>query len=277
MRNCLLLLISLVLLGCERETDFMPETSYQKQIVVEATLTNEPRNHKVCLRYTTSHPNDLPEPVSQAAVVVFDADTTWQLTEWPEASGNYYTPAYATPREGLTYTLLITKNGQSITAKALVTKPLEFIRMRYTSTTDSLYKIQAVASPYNPNRPALYEIWLNWSFLPAYKHLPEEQCQARVCYYTLPTLDVSEVLAPESEVVKFPAGTLVVQRRLSLSDEHAAFYRALLLNTTWTGGLFNSAPGSLPTNLSNGATGFFGACGVTSRIFFVLPTSSNDN
>lgn len=273
MRNAVFFLLVMLAWACERETDLLPDTNNPHLLVVEGTLTNETKNHRLRLTYSTNHPNDTPMPVSHAAVVVFDADTTWVLTDWPSGSGNYYTPAYATPQVGKTYSLVVSLNGQSFTAKATVTQPLGFIRLRYIQTNDSLYKISAVANPYNPNRPAKYEIYLDWSFLPAYRHLPVEQCKAVVYYYTLPTLDVSEVLAPESEMVKFPAGTRVVQRRLSLSDEQASFARALLLNTVWTGGLFSSAPASLPTNMSEGGAGFFGACGVTSHTFFVWPVA----
>lgn len=276
MRNFVAIFALLLLLGCEKATDQVTPSQYQNMLVVDATITDEKKEHEVKLSLTMSDPNAVPEPVTGAAVMVYDADTTWNLVERPEGSGQYYTPAFASPVVGNTYTLLISAGGVSYSAKATVTKPLEFARMRYKQTSEGLYKIYAVANPYNPNRPAMYEINFDWSFLPAYKDKNPDDCRATVFYYTLPTLDVSEILAPESEIVEFPAGTRVVERRYSLSDEQAEFIRALLLNTTWAGGLFNSAPATLPTNVSNGGAGFFGACGVNSRTFFVWPGMASE-
>jgi hypothetical protein len=79
----------------------------------------------------------------------------------------------------------------------------------------------------------------------------------------LPTLDVSQMFAPAMETVLFPKGTIITEKRYSLSTQHAAFIRALLAETNFQGGLFNSVPSNLPVNLSNNGIGFFGASAVT--------------
>jgi hypothetical protein len=73
------------------------------------------------------------------------------------------------------------------------------------------------------------------------------------------------VFAPNSQNINFPMGTVLIQRRYSLTDEHATFIRSLLLETAWQGGLFNTASANITTNLSQGAVGFFGACGVVEK------------
>ena len=111
----------------------------------------------------------------------------------------------------------------------------------------------------------MYEILLDWSAVPGFEQQNPDSCKAVLYYYTLPTIEVSQVLAPTLEKVTFPKGTLITERRYSLTDEHAAYFRALLLETTWSGGFFNTASANVPTNLSTGALGFFGACGVTEK------------
>jgi hypothetical protein len=90
-------------------------------------------------------------------------------------------------------------------------------------------------------------------------------------FYTLPTLDVSEIFAPVMESISFPAGTIITERRYSLTPEHAEFLREMLLETSWTGGLFSVANSNVTTNLSEGAAGYFGACSVTSLSLTVTP------
>jgi len=90
-------------------------------------------------------------------------------------------------------------------------------------------------------------------------------------FYTLPTLDVSEIFAPQMEAVNFPSGTRITERRYSLAPEHAAFIRELLLETNWAGGIFNEAAANVTTNFSAGAYGFFGICSVTALSIIVEP------
>jgi hypothetical protein len=90
-------------------------------------------------------------------------------------------------------------------------------------------------------------------------------------FYTLKTLDVSEVFAPAVEEISFPAGTIIEERRYSLTAAHAEYLRTLLSETTWQGGLFTTPSANVATNLSAGATGFFGVCAVTSLSVTVTP------
>jgi hypothetical protein len=87
----------------------------------------------------------------------------------------------------------------------------------------------------------------------------------------LPTLDVSQIFSPEMEKVSFPAGTIINERRYSLTPEHAEFFRELLLETNWTGGLFSLSNANVITNLTEGAIGYFGVCSVTSLSLTVTP------
>jgi hypothetical protein len=175
----------------------------------------------------------------------------------------YQLPGFFLPGPGVEYTLLISVDGKAYSAKAGMVPSGPFQRLRVQKNTASnLYRIVWVANPYNAQFPAMYEIELDWSAVPGYTTLPPESCQALLYYYTLPTIDVSEIFAPEMEQINFPAGTKIVERKYSLTMAHAEFVRAMISETTWKGGLFDSAPANVPTNLSEGALGFFAVCDV---------------
>ena len=134
-----------------------------------------------------------------------------------------------------------------------------------------MFYIDWVANAFSSQEPAIWELLLDWSKVPGYENAGSAGCQARMLFYTLPTLDVSEIFAPEMEKISFPAGTIINERRYSITPEHAEFLREMLLETNWTGGLFSLANANVMTNLSAGAIGYFGACSVTSLSITVIP------
>ena len=147
-----------------------------------------------------------------------------------------------------------------------------FPELRYSKNEkNDLYHVDWVANAFSSQDAAMWELLIDWSVVPGYEHLDSISNHARMLFYTLPTLDVSEVFAPQMEAIWFPAGTVITERRYSITPEHAEFIRELLLETNWTGGLFNVAAANVTTNLSNGAIGFFGTCAVTELSVIVTP------
>jgi hypothetical protein len=116
----------------------------------------------------------------------------------------------------------------------------------------------------------MWEVFLDWSKVPGYQQTDSTKCKARMLFYTLSTLDVSEIFAPSLESISFPSGTKITETRYSLTPEYAEFIREVLLETQWQGSLFNTTPANVPTNLSEGGAGFFAVCGVSS-IFQTVP------
>jgi hypothetical protein len=125
---------------------------------------------------------------------------------------------------------------------------------------DSLYHVEYVASAFSNTQAAMWEILLDWTRVPGYENSDTTKCKARMLFYTLPTVDVSEIFAPVVEQVSFPAGTMITERRYSLAPQHAEFVREMLMETSWQGGLFPMAAANVKSNLSAGAVGFFGVC-----------------
>lgn len=267
------LIIALVLAGCEAETDWPLQMGSHNFIVVDGIITNENKIQIVRLSKPVDNLNDIPAPVTGATVIVSLQDSVFNFHESPKNPGTYVSNTEFAGQKNKIHSLFITVGGNVYSAKANMETGILFAPVSYTANKETkLYHITKVYNnEFNPNRPAMFEILLNWSKVPGFQNADPEACKARLLYYILPTLDVSQVFAPAIEQVNFPAGTTIVENRYSLTAEHAEFIRELLSETTWQGGLFNSAAANIPTNLSPGAVGFFGASAVTSRTEIARP------
>jgi hypothetical protein len=157
-----------------------------------------------------------------------------------------------------TYHLEIQWNGQTYHAENEMVPVYPFNKMTFNAygQKDSL-TIGEVAPFYSPNEQAMYEINIDWSHL-----TNSDSSSAKLFFYTFNTIDASELFRPEKETIVFPKGSIVIEKKHSLNDDFAAFYRALAMETDWQGGVYDENSASLPTNISNGAVGFFGVSAV---------------
>lgn len=261
------LILTVLLLGsCEKETALNTQYSASDKIVIEGLITNEFKTQQIRLSRPFSKPNSLPETVSGADILVSSNVNVYRFREDPARPGFYLSEDEFAGEAGKSYSLLINTNNTIISAKANMVPGSDFAFMRYARhNKTNLFRIIWVANPYNAKRPAMYEILLDWSMVPGYEHAEPQTTKARLLYYTLPTLDVSQIFALAMESILFPPGTIITENRYSLTPEHAEYFRALLSETNWQGGLFNSVPANLPTNLSNNGIGYFGASVVTTK------------
>ena len=271
MRKAIFYIAILMLVACEKQVDRPIPAENLNLVVVDATLTDEHRPQSIRLTHTVTELNAVAQPLSGASVIISDAlHPPFFLTEQSADSGTYLLPPTFFAQPNVEYNLLISKDGKTYTAKTFMVPVGPFERIKVQKTAGSnLYRITWVANPYDALHPAMYEILLDWTMVPGYSSLPPESCKARLYYYTLPTLDVSQIFAPEMEQIRFPYGTKVIERKYSITPEHAEFIRAMISETNWKGGLFDSAPANVPTNLSEGAVGFFAACAVLSDTAYV--------
>ncbi len=259
------IIIILLLASCVKETDWPMSGQVSPVVVVDGIITNSQGLQKVQVNYSVNDLNEEPAPVSEASVLITNEDSTWQLTEKPKNSGRYVTDQGFVAIPGKNYTLLVNVDGKIYSAKTGMEAGILFEPLRYVPDDDrTMYHIDWVASAFSGEHPAMWEVLLDWSAVPGYTGGDSTLNTARLLFYTLPTLDVAQLFAPAVEKISFPAGTLITERRYSLTAEHAEFIREMLLETSWQGGLFSSVPANVTTNMSSGAIGWFGACGRTS-------------
>ena len=258
-------MIIIVLSSCVKEEDWEVPVNGQEYIVVDGIITNEYKVQQLSLHYSKAGLNDIAIPVSGAEVIVSNEDETYQLHEDPEKAGRYITDTIVVARFSKNYSLLIYYKEKFYSAQAYMLPGKTFPELTYKKNDENdLYYIDYVASSFEAEDPAMWEVLIDWSLVPGYESFDPEECKRKLLFYTLPTLDVSQVFAPLVEQVYFPAGTIITERRYSLTNEHAAYIRTLLLETNWQGGVFPSDPANVITNLSDGAIGFFGICAVNS-------------
>ncbi len=264
-----LLIISLMALGCEEQFTWQLQESGAGLLVVEAVFTNENKNQRVRLTRPYFEQNQTPAPVSGAVVTITSsAGEVIPTIEYPAGSGLYYTDSVRAVF-GRDYTLIIDYNGQQIRATASQPPgvPLSPKASAYREVSAGMYTLS-----YDDefNEAANYtEFWLTWAYTDSCPAANE--CWARVIHYDLKNTDVNEQLKPEQEQVVFPAGTIILRRKYSVSDAYREYLRGMLSETAWRGGAFDVYPANAPTNLSEGALGFFAVSTVTIDTLIVQP------
>lgn len=267
MRKILTYLFIILICGsCEEKINWDIDVRDTPLLVVEGIITNERIQHQVKLTRPVTELNALPEPVSGAIVVIHEPETSMVLKESPSGSGIYLTDSMRAVI-GKIYTLSISIGEKEYTAQTYMVPvtPLDSLEYSTADGSGDFYKLNL----FDTDEPSMTEYYLDWSKLPGFTD--SDSCRARIIYYSLNTIDVSEMFKPEQEQVVFPEGTVVYRRKYSMNDDHAAFIRTLLSETEWRGGLFDVQPGNVQTNLSEGAVGYFAASTVVADSTIILP------
>lgn len=270
MKRVFLYIGILIIAGCVKKSDWEPPASSPDLIVVEGILTSESVRQSIRIHHSIQKLNEEPMPFSGANVIISNETNTYQLREDPQQAGTYLTDSIVVASLDKNYSLLILHQDVVYSAQSYMVAGKPFPELQYAKNDDDeLYHVSYVASAFESEDPAMWEILLDWSTVPGYDHLDPETCKRKLLFYTLPTLDISQIFAPIMEQESFPAGTQIDQRRYSLNPEHAAFIRTLLLETSWQGGVFPSDPANVTTNISEGGIGFFGVCALNSLSIIV--------
>jgi len=268
------LFFTFFLSSCEKAFDWQYKNENTKILALESIITNENKIQTVCLSWVRANPNDPDIPITNATVDVRMAGITYPFKQDSLNPGNYiskqaFIGVVDIPIDVDVVVDGVTYFGTDMMIPVTLTPKVKFKRV---SATDPLYELTAVANTLSSTEQAMWEISIDWSSLPAYQGVPADSCKARLYYYDLKTIDVSEVFAPAKQTLEFPKGATVTQTKYSLSPEHAEFRRSMLLETEWRGGLFDVSPGTVYTNIKGGtagAVGFFGASSVIKETFLL--------
>jgi len=263
-RNLIHIVILLMLTGCVKQTEWPVPDQASGLVVVDATLTDQQQIHTISLSHPAEALNATPEPVTGATVLINTSDSLWFLTEDTLHPGDYLTDSILAATLNTVYSLQIIWQDKNFSAQASMAPGRLFNELIYKKNEgEDLYHIDWVASAFSMDEPAMWEVVVDWSSLSGYDTLDPAASSARLLFYTLPTIDVSQIFAPVVEEISFPAGSMITEKRYSLSPDHAEFIRQLLMETNWQGSMFPSANANVITNLSPGAIGYFGVCAVT--------------
>ena len=143
-------------------------------------------------------------------------------------------------------------------------EPLEDFNPREVS--EGIFTIDFRESGEEPN---YIKYHLDWQAVGICSNIID--CQAKQIYYDLKNIDVNKQFKPDQERVYFPAGTVIVRRKYSVSNKYREYLRGMLSETAWRGGLFDAFPANAATNLSEGAVGFFAVSTVVTDTTIILP------
>lgn len=256
------LTIGILFLGCEEQVDWTFQPLENGVLVVEAVITNELGRQEVWLSRSYDDLNGEPAPVVDAEVRVFGGGETFVFGADGDRPGRYAGEQFFAARMGTTYTLEILWRGASYVARneMVAVRPFNRLTFQPVGAGRDTLRLAEPAPLYSPDEQAMYEIDIDWSHLAG-----TDSARAKQFFYTFSTVDINELFRPPQETVAFPRGSVVRGRKYSLNPAFAAYQRALLSETEWQGGVFDEASASLPTNISNGALGFFAVCAVLTQ------------
>jgi len=261
MRYLSTILSMLILLSsCEEVTTLEPTPEPSGLIVVEGLITNEFRRHYVRITRPNTEPNQPPLEVSGAEVLVSFGNNRIRFIEEPSGSGNYLSEVEFRGVSNTAYLLAIQVEGRQYfgATRKVPVQPLRPIQQAVQPLDNGNYVMREVRE----RGASMTRVFLDWSSTDSCTN--QAPCNAIQTFYTLNSIDVNQYFAPDKQVIEFPSGTVIVRRKLSLTVAHQDFVRALLNETIWRGGAFDVQQGNLPTNLSEGAIGFFAAASVVS-------------
>jgi hypothetical protein len=266
-KNITILFISIILLaGCEEQFDWPLNNKDSELIVVEAVLTNENKNHLIKLTSPYTEQNQTPKSVTGAFIAILTDTDTIVATENPPGSGLYYTDSMQAVIDKL-YLLFIQYDNKPYYAYAVQppVEPFDTILLSRPVSED-LYTINFKESGANPN---YIQYNIDWQSIGNCSNIID--CQAKQIYYDLKNIDVNKQFKPDQERVYFPAGTVIIRRKYSVSNRYREYLRGMLSETAWRGGLFDAFPANAATNLSEGAVGFFAVSTVVTDTTIIIP------
>ena len=261
----------LIFSSCEKHISWdIPDREFNT-IVVEATLTNEYKFQQVKLSFPRTKANELSLPVKGAVVNVSNGEATLNFTESLDMPGIYLSDIKLAATLNKTYHLSVYYESELYEASAYMIPVNITGGLHYVSVEDSTdyFQISWIASEYSAEEQAMYEVEIDWTHL-LNGNFEDTVTKAKLFHYTFNTIDVSYTIFPQDkEKIYFPKWSIIVEKKYSLTDEYAAYLRALLAETEWQGSLFEDARANLPTNISNGGLGYFSVCSVVSDTLVV--------
>lgn len=253
----------ILLIACQEvPIDFPLQSQNLSTLVVEGTLTNERINHKIKLSHPYTTQNGASKPASGAIVSVSDGTSSVVLTEFPVGSGEYYTPLVRAVF-GRTYTLSIQYQGKTYLAQdsSVPVEPLQTLDYR---KVNDLYTLNLYGVGQDAN---FIDHQISWTNTPV---CTTGECEGRIVFYDLKTIDVNEIYKPDKAEFYFPANAIIIRKKYSVSPAYKIFLRSVLSETEWRGFVFDVERSNATTNLSEGAIGFFAVSTVISDTTVVV-------
>ncbi len=271
--NIVLMMGLIIFSSCTKVIDFDLNSSMPR-LVVEGSITTETKAHIVKLTKTSNYYYNQAAPVvSGAEVTISDGSNVFVLTEQPAGSGIYKTADNVAGQLNKTYTLTIVSEGETYTATSRLdpVAPIDSIQVKqlfesYFGFTDSSYTLSLFANEPAGNEPDYYFWKFSINNIPQTDTLRKVAFQADDMINGSPIVDVPVFSIPKNTI---NIGDTVTLYQYSTDKNYLDFIMGFMYETDWRGTPFDGPPANPPTNLSNGAVGFFYASDMTSSYCIV--------
>jgi hypothetical protein len=262
------LLFSILATSCTELVEIDLNKGENNRLVVEGSITDEYKSHEIKLSRTADYFfNQQALPELGAFVSITDGDTILNLYD-TENQGIYRTDILYAGKVGHCYTLNIQlENGEQYSATDSIRPilPMDSIKYEYVKSqvpfdTAHFYNINIFAQEDpEPGNCYQWELFLDdeniTDTLRLKVFVSDDMVNGSYIFnwtvYNIPSYKIKKDTSD------------VTLQMLSISKEKYDFYNAIMMETDYSGGGFNGPPANVPSNISNGAMGFFSASAVT--------------
>lgn len=260
MKNSILILTAFVLLlasSCTKRIELDLNKEEFQRVVVDGWFTNQTKAHEVKLTLTSDYfQNEAAAAATGAEVSITDGTITHNLTE--EEPGIYRTAPTVSGEIGKTYTLAIKYNDETFTASHYLDTVSEIDTIvstiyqdEFTGEIDEMYRSLWL---YTQELPGLGNHYM-WR---VYQNgVPKSDTLRQVQFVEDDLVDGNYIEEWNFYDLEAGQGDHVLVEQYSISKEIYDGFIAVMLETDWRGGIFDSPPANVPTNINGGALGFF--------------------
>lgn len=251
----------LLLTGCTKEIDLDLNNEEFQRLVVEAWLTDEEKAHEVSLTLTADYfQNDVPEVATGATVTISDGVQIFELNE--TEPGHYFTEGNVKGEAGKTYTLKIEYDGKTYEATSILeaAPPIDLLEAIEEEDTDEDDEYNEYTILLHTTEPEGKGDHYYWESYPA--DLADDPTRTFWEVAEDEFVDGNLIGGAEILYVEAQPGETFIFEQYRITEEAFDFFIAIQYETVFKGGLFDTPPANIPSNINNGAIGFFVTAGV---------------
>ena len=258
----LLFILTLIsVTACTERIDLNLDNDTNQRLVVDAWLTDEVKAHEVKLSLTSDYfKNEPPEPATGATVRISDGSEIFELQE--AAPGHYLTDNTVQGIPGHTYTLTIDWEGKTYSSTSLLTAvppidSLDYEEAEFQDEDNDFTEYSVLLYTTEPPTEDDAYFWKGY-LLDAPNDLTRTYWEIAEDKF----VNGSHINGAEVLIVEANPGDRFIFEQYNISPAAFDFFVAVQSETIYKGGIFDTPPANVPSNIDNGALGFFVTGGV---------------
>lgn len=299
--------IVLVICSCTEVIDINLNDDKHSRLVVEGKITTETKAHRIRLTRSSDYFSNKPSPREiGASVTISDSENEFILHESTSEPGIYETDPGFFGRVGQTYKLnIVTSDGKEYSSSAYLDTVFNMDSVLYEYTEDffrvmqwgfyeskGIYILSLYAQePEGIGNCYQFDIYLQNEYG---EYIKDNDTLNEAVYQNDELIDGLYIMGAEFYALDreiFNKDTIQIYdpdnggnidalriskniriEMLSIPQEQIDYNIAVLYETEFQGGMFSGPPSNIPSNISNGALGFFTASDITSLDIQIVDT-----